>query len=144
MISNITPHHVPENKAFTIIELMIVVIIVSIITSFGLPNFSKTLDRAKAKDALNNLSMIHAANKIYYSRQKFNLGSVGAVNLSGINTHLGLNINANGATYLCQTVAGVDKCTATSSVAGVFSETVNLKSAIDNTTNPSCTGTMCP
>ena len=129
-----------KTKAFTLVELMIVVVIISIIAAFGIPNFTKTVNRAKARDAMYNLNMIHASNMLYRSRAGANLGT--AANLAAVNTALGLNINANGSTYACSSGT---TCVATGP-GSVFVATVTLGQPLDNS-NPSCpsaTYASCP
>ncbi len=129
-----------SNKAFTIVELMIVVVIISIMASFGVPNFAKTINRAKAKDAINNLNIIHAANILYRSRAGANLST--AANLGAINTALTLNISANGSTYACD---AANTCVATGP-GSIFVATVSLNTPL-SAANPSCpqgTYAACP
>ena len=123
-------------KAFTLVELLIVIIIVSIIAAFGIPSYTKSMGRAKARDAINNLSIIHAANAIYKIRQGSNVSG----DLASLNSSLQLNvISSGGTTYLCDTVT----CQAVSKTAGDFTVTATLNQPLD-ATNPNCCGTKCP
>ncbi len=51
---------------FTLLELLIVVIIVSILASVALPQFGKMTRRAKASEAINTLGSIFTAESLYY------------------------------------------------------------------------------
>ena len=125
-------------KAFTLVEILIVIIIVGIIAGFGIPNYSMSIGRAKARDAMNNLSIIHAANVIYRIRTAYNTTSS---NVFAINQDLLLNIIPTGSTgYSCDGTT----CIATSYPTGDFTVTVYLDSPL-GPTNPSCTtGAKCP
>jgi prepilin-type N-terminal cleavage/methylation domain-containing protein len=133
-----------SRKAFTLIEITIVVIILGILASFGLPGFTKTINKAKARDAMNNMRIIHAMNSVYFARNGVNIT---AANLSAINdptTGLGLNIVGNGSTYSCNGVT----CTATGA-GSMFTVTLTLGAANPlsdvPTYNPSCApASACP
>ena len=56
-------------KAFTILELMVVVIIVGIITSFSIPNYQKAIRKAHEKDAIQQLLVFHEALQLYYNKE---------------------------------------------------------------------------
>jgi prepilin-type N-terminal cleavage/methylation domain-containing protein len=121
-------------KAFTMVELIVVMVIIGMVAVFAIPNFTKTINRSKARDAVLNLNVIHASNILYRTR---NGGNLNEANLAAINTELGLNIIANGATYACD---GTD-CVATGTG---FVLTVDLDAVLSDT-NPSCNGgASCP
>ena len=54
---------------FSAIELMVVVIIIGILATMALPNFSKAAERARIRSALAVLSAIHSAERVYYLDQ---------------------------------------------------------------------------
>ncbi len=122
-------------KAFTLVELMIVVVIIGVMAGFSIPKISGSVIRAKKRDAVLNLNVIHSSNLVYRARNGVNLT---AANLAAINdstSGLGLNIIANGATYDCDGTS----CYARGSG---FTLTATLGSPL-STTNPSCAGTNC-
>ena len=90
----------PHTIAFTLTELMIVIVLVGMIASFAIPNYTKAIHRAKEKDAVANLELIREAVRLYMSREGGatppDLANVGAVN-----TTLYLNILEQGNTYDC-------------------------------------------
>jgi prepilin-type N-terminal cleavage/methylation domain-containing protein len=50
---------------FTLLELLIVVVIIAALASLAAPGFSRSIERAKVKDAETVLSAIYTAEKIY-------------------------------------------------------------------------------
>ncbi len=126
-----------NKKAFTIIELSVVVIIMGILVTFGFPSLFKAINRTKARDAMNNLRSIHTLNTDYFARNGVNF--TGAT-IAAINAGLGLNIMPNGATYAC----AANVCTATTTA---FTITLNLGASNPlNLANPSCASgqNACP
>jgi len=129
--------HIKNTAAFTLMEILVVIIIISIIAAFSVPNFSKSVRRARARDAVNNLTVIHAAQLIYGSMNStFRLcNNVAAINaLNGANS---LSIVENGATYSCANANPPTVCTAVSN-AGDFTVTVTLANPVSFGVNPAC------
>lgn len=54
-----------NNKGFTIIELMIVVMIIGILTTIAIPNYFRFAKRAKEAVVLENMHMVHVAMEEY-------------------------------------------------------------------------------
>lgn len=54
-----------KDRGFTLVEMLIVIIIISILAALALPQFSKTKEYAIGKEAIANLKLISAAEKIY-------------------------------------------------------------------------------
>ncbi len=86
-----------KDKAFTLTELMVVVILIGIIAAFALPNYNKAIAKAHERDAIVQLMAIHAACKIYNAQA--GQYPQEALDIDGINEQLGLNVIANGMTY---------------------------------------------
>jgi type IV pilus assembly protein PilA len=127
-------------KAFTLMEIMVVIVIIGAITAIALPNYNKTIIHAQKQDAINNLKMIHAANQLFYSRTNNFFPTSSPADLTQINEGLNLDIIANDLTYNCTSTAGYT-CTAIRATAPTF--TVTLTEAQISSTNPACTG-YCP
>jgi len=53
-------------KAFTLIELLIVIIIIGILATIAIPQYEKMVQRAKIAGALPKLQQIMTAEKLYY------------------------------------------------------------------------------
>jgi prepilin-type N-terminal cleavage/methylation domain-containing protein len=97
--------------AFTLTELLAVVVIIAIIIAFGYPNFTKAVTKADERNMIANLVTLRAAINFYVE----NGGTVGSWNnLTTINTNLALSILDRKATYACQNSGGITNgCTAT-------------------------------
>ena len=95
-------------NAFTLVELMIVVVLLGMIAAFGIPNYSKSHDRVNEKTGQYNLSVIDSAMEMYRIR---NAGypdpgglpdpTVTISNISEINAALSLGIIEQNMTYAC-------------------------------------------
>ena len=56
-------------KGFTLVELAIVIVIIGVLASFGVPRFRDAVERSKAGESLNYLSAIRAAQERYAARE---------------------------------------------------------------------------
>ncbi len=146
-------------KAFTMMEVMVVVIILSVMASFAIPNFTRTIERTHRDDATNQLIAINSANRIYRARNgRFWPPDTNTYNLALINTNLGLNIIASGMTYTCRgTATGTTyDCTAARIAPAAPFTILITQTDIDtdpfdlsnpspaSTNNPRCSAGTCP
>lgn len=138
-----------DKKSFTLIELMVTIVIISIIASFALVNYNRAVERSRGQDAKNQLGSIHAANGIYFAKKNiywpedsttYDLDSI-----NGINQSLGLAIIANDMTYSCTGTDGTTfSCVAKRIVSGAETFRVTVtEAALDPAANPVCSG-ACP
>lgn len=82
----------------TLTELIIVVVIIGILASLGLTGYVKTIEKSKSQEAIANLRLIRAGEKIY--RVENNTYVTPAPNdYSGINNTLRLNIDDRNYNY---------------------------------------------
>lgn len=107
-------------------------VVISIMAAWGLPQYGRSIARARARNAMNNLVMIHSANLLYQARHGGSdcpCADLAAINdINGANS---LNIIPGGVAYSCN--AG----TCTGTIAGSFTASVDLSSPISSG-NPSC------
>ncbi len=80
-----------NNKGFTMMEVIIVVVVITLAALFIIPNFETSIDRARARNVKIELQTIQGALKIYDAKH----GGLGNLDLDGqdsINQTLGLQV----------------------------------------------------
>jgi len=94
-----------SKNALTFIELLVVVVLISILATFGVGQYKKVMEGTRQKDAINNLVLIKAAQKIYFAKYGKYYPESGTALIGDINTNLNLSIvpPAN-LSYQCETV----------------------------------------
>lgn len=64
-----------NKRGFTLLELMIVVIIIGILASIAIPQYIKTIERARAAEAFANLDSIRSAMQRFWTDQLARTGT---------------------------------------------------------------------
>ncbi len=54
-----------NRRGYTLIELVVVVLIIGILASFGIPQYLRTVETSKADDAVSTINMIGTTNKMF-------------------------------------------------------------------------------
>ncbi len=60
---------VSNRKGFSLVELSVVVIIIGVLATFGIPRMLKSVERSKAAEAFQCLATVRAAQERYQARQ---------------------------------------------------------------------------
>jgi type IV pilus assembly protein PilE len=76
-------------KGFTLIELLIVIVIIGILASVAVPNYTRMVERSKAEQAITYLKVIRTGEKIYYAS---NSGYTACANMGEIKFRLGAEV----------------------------------------------------
>ncbi len=71
-------------RAFTLTEILIVVVIVAIMATLALPILVKTIEKAKIGEAISNLNLIRAGQKIYFLEYGYFAGGAGGIDALNI------------------------------------------------------------
>jgi prepilin-type N-terminal cleavage/methylation domain-containing protein len=58
-----------SRKGFTLVELAVVIVIIGVLAAFGVPQFLKSVERAKAGEAFNYLAAVRSAQERYVAKQ---------------------------------------------------------------------------
>ena len=53
-------------KGFTMMELMVVIILMVIVAAFAIPNYTASVNSARVRDALSQMAVLNAANKVIH------------------------------------------------------------------------------
>jgi len=131
-------------SGLTLTELILVVIIVGILVSFGIPKYQKVIKQAKEKDAIVNLRMIKAAQNIYRVEVGWYFPKAGGIDdpadADKINAGLKLGLLSGDVTYSCKGGDAVSfNCTAGGTSSGV-AWAYSITPALDV---PTCTTGNC-
>lgn len=76
-------HH---RTAFTLTELLIVLIIIGVLAVLALPILVKTIEKAKISEAISNLNLIRTGQKIYFLEYSTFAPSISDLNIEDPNT----------------------------------------------------------
>jgi len=58
-----------KKRGFTLLEVLIVIIIIGILAAIALPQYTKTLERAKSAEAMTNLGVLRGSMMRYWYEQ---------------------------------------------------------------------------
>jgi prepilin-type N-terminal cleavage/methylation domain-containing protein len=83
-------------KGFTLLELIVVIVILGVLAVIALPKFSKIKETSIDKEAIANLKLIQAAEKIYKLEMTI---FASASNTATLNDLLRLSLPAAGTPY---------------------------------------------
>jgi type IV pilus assembly protein PilA len=78
-------------RGFTLIEVLIVVIILGILATISIPNFTNMVERARKSEALTNLSAIVTGQRAYHLEHG---NYIACANSDEILTNLGVDVTS--------------------------------------------------
>ena len=58
-----------RRAGFTLVELAVVIVIIGVLASFGVPKFMQSVERSKATEAFNFLSALRSAEERYQAKE---------------------------------------------------------------------------
>jgi prepilin-type N-terminal cleavage/methylation domain-containing protein len=117
----------PSWRAFTLIEVMIVVVIVSVLFAVAAPNFVRSRERARARSCVRNLRNIDGAKEAWAIETRAPLGSasptLATLSASGLSGYLkNLPVCPSGGTYTVGNVGVLPQCSIIGT--GIFSHSL--------------------
>ena len=93
-------------NAFTLVELIIVIIIIGILATFAVTHYGSVKQKVHDKEAIANLKMLLLAQKYYYEdNSAYYGGGLGITDIAQINHNLGVSLTGN--TYWNYEVYGI-------------------------------------
>lgn len=96
-------------NSVTVIEIIIVVVIIGIISSFAIPSYQNSIERSKAENAEFNLLAIYNAEKRYKLDQgSYYYCTADPCNLTNLKNNLGVDISEPYFDYRITKPAGIN------------------------------------
>ena len=132
-----------SSQAFTLTELIITVVIISMIAAFAIPNYQKAVRKTYERNAILYLTTIHGANEIYKARSGEYVSAT-PLDLAGINNALSINIIDTDMTYSYTFTAATSTYIAKAAWTGGNNFTVGITQAPVTGANPYCFAGACP
>jgi len=122
-----------NQKGFTLIELMIVVVIIGILAALAIPRFMQATGKAKKSEAKSVLKQIYVLERAYFQENDTYVASTG----DNVIPSIGWNVPSGTPRYNYTVVAG-----GTGDIASSFTATATEIADADGDNNPNETLTM--
>lgn len=135
-----------KENAFTLVEVLIAVVLLGILAAVALPQYSKSIRKGHERDAIIQLTAIHASNEIYKASGRTYYSSSGSTEpIETINDEFDLSIIPNGMIYSYVSADGSSyEATAEWAEAGANDYTIMVVGQNLGATNPCCSDGTCP
>ncbi len=118
---------IKKATAFTLIEIIVVLLIIGIIAAIAAPGFDRTKQNALSREAISSLKLIAAAQKVY-KMESNNNRYVGCTSAALCNTALSLDLHPANWLYSVSVNAGTGVATLTATRVGTAACTYTLTS----------------
>ena len=89
-----------NKKAFTLTEVLIVIVILGVLAATALPMLVKTLEKGMVGEAISNLDFIESAQKIYFLANSVFSSDIDSLNIE--------NPNSSSSRYFDYTIESAD------------------------------------
>jgi len=83
-------------KGYTLTEVLMVVVLLGILGGIAIPNYAKSVEKGKARQAATYLTLIRTGQKLYRAN---NNTYIACANVAAIKTNLGVDITAENFTF---------------------------------------------
>jgi len=107
-----------EKTGFTMIELLVVLIIVGVLVSLNMGNFSRSSEKNKAKEAEANLRLIYSAQQRYYLGEGKYYNCTSPCDDISDSSNLGIELEGDSFTYSINATTSPVSWTARATRAG--------------------------
>jgi prepilin-type N-terminal cleavage/methylation domain len=93
-----------SRKGFTLVEVLIVVIIIGILASIGIPQFAASIEKAKGGEARAGLGHIQTGEKVYYAENEIYTSNLSELDITLTNKYWTFTITPGSpaVTYVAQ------------------------------------------
>ena len=91
--------HTGMRKAFTLVEIIIIVIIIGILITFAMPQYAKTQEKGLDNEAKANLVLIQAAENIYKTESNAFYAATTATAHADLNANLSISLPPAGGKW---------------------------------------------
>lgn len=85
-------HKIHKSHGFTLMEVLIVVVVLGILAGLAVPQYGKTMAKARSAEASTNLKTLHMAQKVYRIDEGVFFGDSTAT-LTDINSNLAIELD---------------------------------------------------